>query len=112
MINFYGFYELDTDGSILYADNINSENSEDMSSDMSSENLVGQNIFNSVLRFQNVDELKQNFQSFVSSGQTTTSFVFNAKTDEAIVSLKVMLVRVWQNLSSLDKALYFLYIKP
>lgn len=106
-VKFYGFYELDPNGTIFYA-----ESGDENLQHQSIENLIGQNFFNAILQCRNADELKQSYLNFISTGYTSKSFTFGAEVGDHIMPLRILFVRVWRNASVHSEPVYFLDIKP
>lgn len=103
---FYGFYELDSAGIILY-----SQLEGDDKPDSTNKSIVGLNFFKEVLSCQNGADLRRRFKSFVTGKITTDSFVFNCKTAERTAPARVLLARVFGNSVPGSDPLFYIDIK-
>ena len=93
--HFLGFYELDTDGTILY-----SRIKRDGKFEKATSLLVGQNFFDDVLGYQNSEVFRRRFRRFVNDSITHENFIFDYVVSESIIPLKIMLMRITENTGS------------
>lgn len=103
---FLGFYELDTDGTVLY-----SRIKRDGQFEKATSLLVGRNFFDDVLTCQNSEIFRRRFRRFVSGGITHENFIFDYVLSESIIPLKVMLMRITENTGSKCQSLIIVDIR-
>src|SRR5687767_1668460 len=85
---FCGFYELDTNGVIMYSRIKNGGKFEKPDPD-----VVGLNFFDDFFVCQNSEVLRRRFKRFVIEGYSTENFNFGLVQGDEIFPLKIMLVR-------------------
>ena len=86
--NFVGIFELDLAGVILYF------RQNQMSLPKESNNyLVGQNFFEQVVDFENVQDFRRRFKNFISSRNSTENFLFECRSAEGNIPVRVLMLR-------------------
>ena len=83
--HFFGIYELDSAGTILY-----SRSHEDAQPPPS---IVGTNFFEEIEPFENADRLRSGIKSFMSGRQSVGSFFFEGIFEESRIKAKILLTR-------------------
>lgn len=83
-----GLFELDRSGMVLYSRFRKTNELMDLT-----EQLAGQNFFDDVADFENIKDFHYLFRNFVSSDELTDNFIFNCRTLEKIIPLRVMILR-------------------
>lgn len=101
-----GFYELDTNGVIMYSRIKNGGKFEQADPD-----LVGQNFFDDFFVCQNSEVLRRRFKRFVIEGYSTENFTFGLVQQDEILPLKIMLVRAAETGGAEHKGLIFVEIR-
>lgn len=86
--DFAGIFELDTAGTVLYTRMPQTTKLIDKRTD-----LIGQNFFEQVANFENIQDFRRRFQNFVGSRQSVENFLFECRFTDAVVPVRVLLVR-------------------
>jgi hypothetical protein len=90
-----GLFEINDAGTILYCRTGSGGIShKDSSSD------VGRNFFYEVAPFENMEELRRRFNSFVNSRSTTANFTFSCLVKNTIIPARILLVRIVERSNS------------
>ena len=103
---FCGFYELDTDGYILYSRLKNGGKFEQADPE-----TVGLNFFDDFFVCPNSEVLRRRFKRFVTEGNSTENFNFSLVRDEKFLPLKIMLVRAADTTDAEHKGLIFVEVR-
>lgn len=90
-MDLYGLYELSATGTILY-----SRVRHDDELVNSNPRLVGQNFFEEVARFENVEDFRRLFNRFISRRQQAENFTFDCFFEGGVARVKVMMLRVYE----------------
>lgn len=101
-----GFYELDTDGVILYSRLKNGGKFE-----KATPQTVGLNFFEDFFVCQNSEALRRRFKRFVAEGFSTENFSFNYIQNDETVPLKIMLVRTSDTNGAEHRELIFVEVR-
>ena len=104
--DFLGFYELDTQGCVLY-----SRPKRAGEFDKPDSSIIGRNFFSEVLNFRNVAEFRRRFGNFVNGNYPTENFTFNCLMPDDNVAVKVMFVRVAENYGAGNERLVYVEIR-
>ncbi len=91
----FGLFELDSAGTVLYSRV--RENNQLLNS---KPDRVGQNYFEEIAPFENINEFRRRFTNFVKSRSSSESFTFDCRFQEAVVSVKVMMSGAFEVSSS------------
>jgi hypothetical protein len=102
-----GFHELDASGTVLY-----SRPKHDGKLDKLDQRYVGLNFFEKIFVCPNSESLRRRFADFVSSRNTSETFIFSCRIAENIVSLRVMFVRVSERNAGEREVIFYIDIKP
>ena len=103
---FLGFYELETDGTVVY-----SRMRRDGEFEKATSLLVGRNFFDEVLVCPNSDIFRRRFRRFVTDTATHENFIFEYVLSESIIPLKIMLMRITENNCSKCQSLIIVDIR-
>ena len=103
---FCGFYELDTDGNILY-----SRPKTGGKFEKADPETVGLNFFDDFFVSPNSEVLRRRFKRFVTEGNSTENFNFSLVQDEEFLPLKIMLVRAADTNGAEHKSLIFVEVR-
>jgi hypothetical protein len=87
----FGLYELSRDGTVLYS----RAGREDVLNEPAPE-VIGQDFFRDIARFENTNALRDHFRRFVNDGRPVDSFVFDCMFDTDVVRAKVFLTRAYE----------------
>lgn len=104
--HFLGFYELDTDGTVVY-----SRIRRDDKFEKATSLLVGQNFFDDVLECRNSEVFRRRFRRFVCESTRHENFIFDYILSESIIPLKIMLMRITENTGSKCQSLIIVDIR-
>ena len=85
----YGLYELDASGKVMY-----SKVGSGGYSANTANTLVGQNFFDEIAPFKNIEEFRRRFRYFAQSSDSAQKFYFTCQFDEQPVEVKVMLTHI------------------
>jgi len=105
---FWGFYEMDAKGIVLYA-YLKHKTKLEKSSDLSP---VKRDFFVDIFNYYNADDLRRHFFGFVASKLTTETFMFRATMPDKIILFNITFIRVLRVDDNKLEAVYFLDIKP
>ena len=103
---FLGFYELDTDGTIVY-----SRIRRDGEFEKATSLFVGRNFFDDILVCQNSEVFRRRFRRFVCDSAAHENFIFEYVLSESIIPLKIMLMRITENIGSKCQSLIIVDIR-
>lgn len=102
----FGFYELDSEGTVLYS-RIKREGKFEKADSL----LIGRNFFDDVLMSKNVNALRRRFKNFMDRGDTSDNFVFEYDGYDAVVPLKILIVNVAEKSGAERENLIFVEIR-
>lgn len=85
----YGLFELDAAGTVLYS-KINGQHPQANTP----ADLIGQNFFDDIAPFKNIEELRRRFRYFTKGYDVVETFTFASEYEETPVNLNVMLTRI------------------
>jgi len=91
----FGLFELDTVGTVLYSRV--RENNQLLNS---KPDWVGQNYFEEVAPFENINEFRRRFTNFVKGRHSAESFTFDCRFQETIIPVKVLMSGAYEVSSS------------
>lgn len=83
-----GLFELDKSGTVLYSRFRRTNELLNLT-----EQLAGQNFFEDVARFENVNDFRHKFRNFVLGNEFTDNFVFDCQLIGKTIPLRVMILR-------------------
>ena len=101
-----GLFELDNAGKVLYY-------RKDLAGEPGgvSMDIVGQNFYNEVAHFENVDEFRRCVTEFTSSATAADSFDFECQYEGSAHLVKVLLARIRENLNRNNTKSVLVYLK-
>lgn len=89
--NFFGLFELDDAGIVLYSRIEPDGRSKDAAGTRS---LAGQNFFKEIVPCENGDELRRRITRFAASEVQADNFIFQCRINSDSVAVKVLLARI------------------
>lgn len=87
--NFFGLFELDDSGTILY-----SRIEPDGRTDKRGPDVAGRNFFKEIISFENAEELRQRITTFRRSAIQADNFIFTCRTRNSLLPVRVLLARI------------------
>lgn len=87
----FGLYELSGDGTVLYS----RARTGNYLADPAQE-IVGQDFFRDIARFQNINDLRSHFRKFISGGRPADTFLFDCLYETEVVRAKVFMARAYE----------------
>lgn len=104
--NIIGLFELNTDGTVLYSrSRVNGQLSSPANE------IVGRDFFADVARFQNRNELRRHFHTFLRSSRSVDNFVFDCIYADEVVSTKINMTRACERDSDRTDGIVIIDIK-
>jgi len=104
--NYFGLFELDDSGTVLY-----SRVEPDGRSDRKGPDVTGQNFFKEVVPFENREEFRQRIAEFSRSGTQADNFTFNCRMESAHLPVRVLLARIRERTDGNQKKSILLHIR-
>ena len=89
--NVFGLYELSGDGTVLYSRARMGGRLADPAPD-----VVGQDFFHDIARFENINDLRSHFRRFITGGRSADTFLFDCLYDSEVVKAKVFMTRAFE----------------
>ena len=87
----FGLYELADDGTILYS---RLRTGEELKGP--EHQIVGKDFFRDIARFENTDDLRRHFKSFIKGDRPADTFVFDCLFQTEVVRAKVFMTRAYE----------------
>jgi hypothetical protein len=87
--NFFGLFELDDSGTVLY-----SRIEADDRSHVEEAHLTGLDFFNQIVPFENKEEFRQRIARFARSQIQADHFIFNCRINNGSLPVRVLLARI------------------
>ena len=87
----FGLYELSDDGTVLYSRARTEGNLTEPARE-----IIGQDFFHDIARFQNMNDLRSHFRRFITGSQPADTFLFDCLYDSEVVRTKVFLTRAYE----------------
>jgi hypothetical protein len=101
-----GLFELDHAGKILYH-----RTDVDRETGGTSQDIVGQNFYNEVARFENVEDFRRCVTEFISSATPANSFEFECRYGGSAQRVKVLLARITESVNRNNMKSVLVYLK-
>jgi hypothetical protein len=87
--NFFGLFELDDAGTVLY-----SKAESDTNADKEGVNLAGHNVFKEVLACENGEELQRRINRFIAGEAQSDNFLFHCRNNNGMAPVRVLRTRI------------------
>lgn len=89
--DFFGLYELSGDGTVLY-----SRSRDGAGLKQPTREVVGQDYFHDIARFENTEDLRRHFRRFLTDRRAVDTFLFDCLFETETVRAKVFMTRAYE----------------
>ena len=87
----FGLYELSKEGTVLYSRARSEGGLKDPTVD-----AIGRDFFGDIAQFNNVDDLRRHFRSFLTGSQPVDTFLFDCLFETEVVRTKIFMTRAYE----------------
>ena len=87
----FGLYELSKEGTVLYSRARSESGLKDPTGD-----VIGRDFFREIAQFNNIDDLRRHFRSFLTGSQPVDTFLFDCLFETEVVRTKIFMARAYE----------------